>query len=70
MKERLHVARRRADISWLALADRSGVSSRHVRRLAEGDGDINCTLDVVQRLAHVLGVRPGWLAFGEGEIDG
>lgn len=64
--ERLNQARKDAGLSWLALADKAGISPRHMRRLAAGDGDMDgISLGIVKKLAIVLKVRPGWLAFGE-----
>jgi len=63
---RLNEARKAADLSWLALADKAGISPRHMRRLADPTGDNEgVTIKVVKKLAIALKVRPGWLAFGE-----
>ena len=65
MADRLNDARKNADLSWLALGRAAGISERHIRRLARGEGIEVCTLATVRQLAAVLGVAPGWLAFGE-----
>lgn len=63
---RLNEARKMAGLSWLGLADKAGISPRHMRRLAAGDdGNEGVTLKVVKKLAIALKVSPGWLAFGE-----
>ena len=67
--DRLNEARKNADLSWLALARRVGLSERHMRRLARGEGCGRVSVELAAQLAAALGVRPGWLAFGEGLID-
>jgi len=48
----------------LALAKRSGVSNATINDIEKGRQ--LPAVDTVERLARALGVRPCWLAFGEG----
>lgn len=61
--DRVHQARRTAGLTIEVLAARSGVTVRTIYRL--GDLKVGPSLDTVTRLARVLGVEPGWLAWGE-----
>lgn len=50
------------------IATAAGISDRHLRRLLdEGDAKRGASIGTIQALAEALRVRPGWLAFGEGE---
>jgi len=68
MGARLRDARLRAGISQQRLADLSGYSASAVASVELGTQD-NPTLKVVGCIAKVLGVQPGWLAWGEGSTS-
>lgn len=61
---RLFAVRKAARLSMLALAKRSGVSSATINDIEKGRQ--MPAVDTVERLARALGVRPCWLAFGDG----
>lgn len=60
---RLHEAREAAGETQRSLGEAAGVTGPAIARY-EG-GDARPSLEVVELLAHALGVRAGWLAFGE-----
>lgn len=72
LRERLRAAKdARAGQRWADVRKEAGLSERGLERLlSDADperGKRGPGLDTVERLARAVGVRPGWLAFGEGE---
>ncbi len=66
---RLRRARREAGLSLTELGDRAGIGSAKTASALERG--VNAPrLSTVVRLAMVLGVRPGWLAYGTNQEDG
>lgn len=61
---RLFAVRKAARLGMLALAKRSGVSSATINHIEKGRQ--LPAVDTVERLARALGIRPCWLAFGDG----
>ena len=66
---RLKKARRDAGLSLTELGDRAGVGSAKTASALER-GVNTPRLSTIVRLAVVLGVRPGWLAYGTSDEDG
>ena len=62
--ERLFDARDRAGLTLRELGQRSGVSWSSISAIEKGRQ--SATVETIERLAFALGVRPSWLAFGEG----
>jgi len=52
------------------LARRAGITERHLRRLMRGHYKRGPQMSTIHALAGVLGVSPGWLAFGDGNGEG
>lgn len=65
LAERLNYAMRKARMSQGALSNAVGVSQPSIWKLASGKTDSSRKL---VQIAHVLGVRPEWLASGEGAV--
>lgn len=65
--ERLFEARQAAGLGMLALARRAGLANATVNDIEKGRHIP--AADTIERLARALRVRPGWLAFGEGERE-
>lgn len=66
--ERLFDARDRAGLTLRALGERAGVSWSTISAIEKGRQA--ATVETTERLAMALGVRPCWLAFGEGSLRG
>lgn len=66
---RLRIARADVGISQRELGIRVGVSVQAVSQW-EADRAEPLKLRVIGEIACVLGVRPSWLAFGDGEMRG
>lgn len=64
--ERLEQARTTAGMSMEGLAQEIGYSGRSSIQNLEA-GNRTPDLPLAERIAQVLGVRPGWLAYGDGE---
>jgi len=64
LSARLFATRKAARLGMLALAKRSGVSNATINDIEKGRQ--LPAVDTVERLARALGVRPCWLAFGDG----
>lgn len=62
--ERLFEARDRAGLTLRELGQRSGVSWSSISAIEKGRQ--SATVETIERLALALGVRPSWVAFGEG----
>lgn len=62
--ERLFEARDRAGVTLRELGQRAGVSWSSISAIEKGKQ--SATAETIERLAIALGVRPCWLAFGEG----
>ena len=62
--ERLFEARDRAGFTLRELGQRSGVSWSSISAIEKGRQ--SATVETIERLALALGVRPSWVAFGEG----
>ena len=62
--ERLFEARDRAGFTLRELGQRSGVSWSAISAIEKGRQ--SATVETIERLALALGVRPSWVAFGEG----
>lgn len=56
LAENVRVERARRQLSQEALADKANLARTYVSKVEQGDG-VNVTLDVLQRLAHGLGVE-------------
>ncbi len=67
MGERLKQARKRFGWSQHDLAAKSGVAIATVRRIEQEA--IEPRMATTRRLAEVLQVRAGWLAYGDGEAS-
>lgn len=65
---RLAAARERAKLGVNELNDRLGVSSGTVSKWISNAR--NPSLEHIEQLARILGVSAGWLAFGEGSMEG
>lgn len=66
--DRLKQARKHAKLSQAALADKTGVTQQTISNIEQGIQDKST--DIVQ-FAIACGVRPEWLAIGQGEmVDG
>ena len=63
---RLAQARRKLELSGNALAKRAGLHHKTVQDIEMGVR--SPTVETVERLANAMGIRPSWLAFGEGEM--
>ena len=61
--ERLHDARESAGETQRSLGEAAGISGPAVARIERGQS--RPSLEAAARLAAALGVRAGWLAFGE-----
>lgn len=61
--ERLREARANAEVTQEQLAAAAGVSRPAVSQYEHGA--MRPDLEVAERIAHHLGVRAGWLVFGE-----
>ena len=66
--ERLFDARDRAGLTLRALGEKAGVSWSTISAIEKGRQA--ATVETTERLAMALGVRPCWLAFGEGSLRG
>lgn len=66
--QRLKSARERANLGTNELTRRAGISAGVVTRLEQGKGK-RPGHEVLAKLASVLGVRPDWLATGEGSPE-
>lgn len=66
--ERLFDARDRAGLTLRALGQKAGVSWSTIGAIEKGRQA--ATVETTERLAVALGVRPCWLAFGEGTLRG
>ena len=62
--ERLFEARDRAGLPLRELGQRAGVSWSTISAIEKGNQ--SATAETIEKLAIALGVRPCWLAFGEG----
>ncbi len=62
--ERIFEARDRAGLTLRELGQRSGVSWSSISAIEKGRQ--SATVETIERLALALGVRPSWVAFGEG----
>jgi len=62
--ERLFEARDRAGLTLRELGQRAGVSWSTISAIEKGKQ--SAMAETIERLAIALGVRPCWLAFGEG----
>ena len=47
----------------------SGVNRKTVRVLLRGDRKLRGHVDTIEAIAKAVGVSPGWLAFGEGNMQ-
>lgn len=62
--ERLFEARDRAGLTLRELGQKAGVSWSTISAIEKGNQ--SAMAETIERLAVALGVRPCWLAFGEG----
>lgn len=65
--KRLRQAREASDLTVRGLADRAQLSYVTVQRISTGEGG-NAGIGTLLDLARALGVRPCWLAYGEGSM--
>lgn len=65
MARRLRAARDEAGLTVRELAERADISHQTVVTYEAGGGGV-AKLDTIKAIADVLGVRPGWLAYGDG----
>lgn len=63
--ERLRQARERKGLSRSELSTSAGLDRKTCQTIEDRQGPGNIGILTVEKLAHVLGVSPGWLAFGE-----
>lgn len=63
IQERLKLAREEAGLTQVEMAERAGMTQPNYSQLERG---INQSSKMLPQLAFVLGVRPHWLATGEG----
>ncbi len=66
LADRLAWARRAAGLSQRRLSALAGLTGRHVCSLEDGRLKGNLRATTAGALARVLGIRVGWLVFGEG----
>lgn len=67
--QRLQEALRARALSVTSLARRAEVSEGTLRGILAGRRAPNLTQATTRRYARALGVRPAWLAFGDGDRD-
>lgn len=63
---RLKAQREERGLSQRELGERSGVSHRTIGLIEMNRGGA-AGIDTIEALARALGVRPAWLAYGDGE---
>jgi len=67
LSERLKIARKRAGLTQVRLAEKLGITYPTVNRYERGHRIPDA--DLLARIAEILDCDPGWLLSGHGEID-